>query len=82
MKELKKDEDSVKNETGWIPEEEVSDRLGGRWMKLCYTPEALHDLSEIKQYINIFFYRIENKNVSAYRIINIRTGYILTLDLA
>ena len=43
-------------------------------MKLCYTPEALHDLSEIKQYINIFFYRIENKNVSAYRIINIRTG--------
>ena len=102
-------------------------------MKLRFTPEALNDLSEIKQYIGkdlgspiaagkiisgilascsllknqprlgmelskrigresdyrylisgnyIVFYRIESNSISVYRIIDARTDYIRTVDLA
>ena len=102
-------------------------------MKLRFTPEALNDLSEIKQYIGkdlgspiaagkiisgilvscsllknqprlgkelskrigretdyrflisgsyIVFYRIESNSISVYRIIDARTDYIRTIDLA
>ena len=102
-------------------------------MKLRFTPEALNDLAEIKQYIRknlespitagkiisgilascsllkkqprlgkelskridretdyrylisgnyIVFYRIENNSISVYRIIDARTDYIRTVNLA
>ena len=102
-------------------------------MKLRFTPEALNDLAEIKQYIKeelgspiaagkiisgilascsllkkqprpgmelskridretdyrylisgnyIVFYRIENNSISVYRIIDARTDYIRTVNLA
>ena len=51
MVEIQKGWDSVKTDADWVSEEAAYRIFGGAGMTVRYTPEAIHDLQALRDYI-------------------------------